>query len=211
MHRSRNVPFTSNFKRNDHFSIENHPFSGAISHSFCTFNGKFRKQLAFILHFAVRSCTYSEEYICHTIGPETVVNWRILWHNAFLRVGTCTLRSVCRGRKRENSENVSCMLTPLPLWSPQIETIICQFKRSFVKGRIFLFYLQNLDILLQNLNLYIELTTSLDALSPPAILMYPYILPACILWWIPKWVWKHKRSIRDPPPVRVCSPVRRWT
>ena len=45
---------TSNCKVNGLFSIENHRFSGAILYSFCIFNRKLNKKLAFILQFAVR-------------------------------------------------------------------------------------------------------------------------------------------------------------
>ena len=51
---------TSNCKRIGHFSIESHHCSGAILHSFCIFNRKIEKKLAFILPFAVTNHKQSQ-------------------------------------------------------------------------------------------------------------------------------------------------------
>ena len=45
---------TSNCDIKCHFSIENRTFQGCFLHSFCIFNRKFRKCLAFNLQFAVQ-------------------------------------------------------------------------------------------------------------------------------------------------------------
>ena len=50
----------SNCKRIGHFSIESHHCSGAILHSFCIFNRKIEKKLAFILPFAVTNHKQSQ-------------------------------------------------------------------------------------------------------------------------------------------------------
>ena len=50
---------TSNCKTNDHSSIQNHRFSGAILRSSCSFNGKIGGKLAFRLQFAVPSAPIS--------------------------------------------------------------------------------------------------------------------------------------------------------
>ena len=46
---------TSNCKVIGHLSIETHHFSGEILHSFCIFNRKIRKKLAFLLKFATHA------------------------------------------------------------------------------------------------------------------------------------------------------------
>ena len=46
---------TSNCKRNGHCLLQNHRFSWVILHYLCIFNRKFKKKLAFILQFTVRS------------------------------------------------------------------------------------------------------------------------------------------------------------
>ena len=60
-------PGTSNCKTIGHSFIENHRFSGAILHSFCIFNRKFRRKLAFLLQFATVcsriSCKEPDEFI----------------------------------------------------------------------------------------------------------------------------------------------------
>ena len=50
--RSSRLSNTSNCKINGHSSKKHHHFSAGILHSFCIFNRKFRKMLAFILQFA---------------------------------------------------------------------------------------------------------------------------------------------------------------